>query len=505
MKRAFGFSPEEEEEDGDYDSALPTYAVDGTPTGKAPERTDDNTPTPPERKQSKSTTGNTKNSQQNNTRKEQQSGSHKEPSHETATAPAEPVTAEISDEALPADLFDAVIKLFNEQQPEFVKTCLSTEAQRKYIVDSIADSLKARIKTTIHPISPQQAWNEERKNLTSRIEQLESGSADTESLRKENRRLQLSVDRQKRALLDRINDLETQVVRLNEEKERIYTKKKLPVDTALLDKANSRIDELEKELKKLSDTDESVCTGNVELEENCRKFEAECQKQAEVLKSLEAKCEELETERRRLEEEVKAKEAMAQQLQTKIQVSDVLINDLRNENAAARNELKKTHEEQEIAITQIQQQLDSFEKLKARKDAKIAENTKRINELTKENESLRHTIENNLYNHATSEHSLNEEIRALRSRLETTKAAITQAQQDETGDTPSGNTDTTLDIPGSEPRQQRRRGRPKKVRIDSSLDNTDWFASGKKDDPDFGYHEPPRRPVNDNEAQLTLF
>ncbi len=505
MKRAFGFSPEEEEEDGDYDSALPTYAVDGTPTVKTPERTDDNTPATSKRRHPNPQKGSSKNEPNNSHCSERQSTSSDKPSQNAGSSADKAVTSDISDETLPADLFDAVIKLFNEQQPDFVKTSLSTDAQRKYIVDSIADSLKDRIKKTIHPISPQQAWNEERKHLTDRIEQLESGSADTESLRKENRRLQLSVDRQKRAMLDRINDLETQVARLNEEKERIYTKKKLPVDTALLDKANSRIDELEKELKKLSDSDESVCTGEVELEENCRKFEAECQKQAEVLKSLEAKCEELETERRRLEEEVKAKEAMAQQLQTKIQVSDVLINDLRNENAAARNELKKTHEEQEIAITQIQQQLDSFEKLKARKDAKIAENTKRINELTKENESLRHTIENNLYNHATSEHSLNEEIRALRSRLETTKAAITQAQRDETGDTPSGDTDTTLDIPGSEPRQQRRRGRPKKVRIDSSLDNTDWFASGKKDDPDFGYHEPPRRPVNDNEAQLTLF
>ena len=36
------------------------------------------------------------------------------------------------------------------------------------------------------------------------------------------------------------------------------------------------------------------------------------------------------------------------------------------------------------------------------------------------------------------------------------------------------------------------------------LDNTEWF-SGQKDTPDFGYHEPPRRPSNDNAAQLSLF
>ena len=37
-------------------------------------------------------------------------------------------------------------------------------------------------------------------------------------LRKENSRLQLSVDRQKRALLDRINDLESQLAKQAEEK-----------------------------------------------------------------------------------------------------------------------------------------------------------------------------------------------------------------------------------------------------------------------------------------------
>ena len=58
--------------------------------------------------------------------------------------------------------------------------------------------------------------------------------------------------------------------------------------------------------------------------------------------------------------------------------------------------------------------------------------------------------------------------------------------------------------PERRPRQAKRRGRPRKVKLDDELDNTDWFA-GHKDDPDFGYHEPPRRPANDNEAQLSLF
>lgn len=394
MKRAFGFSPEEEEEEGDYDPTLPTYAVDKAPTmdkasivDKAPiekptERTDNN------------------------------------------TISSQPIATNIGDDSLPADLFDAVIKLFNEQQPEFVRTSLSTDAQRSYIINAISDSLKSRIKSAGTPATT-------------------GHDEDIETLRKENRRLQLSVDRQKRALLDRINDLEAQVTRFNAEKEQIYTKKKLPVDTTEIDNAKSRIAELEKENTNLA-------------------------------------------------ADLKEKTSIEQQLQAKIKVSDVLINDLRNENAASRNELEKIQGEQETVLSEIQSQLDGFEQLKARKDAKIAECTKRINELNEENESLRHTIENNLYNQANSERELREEIQSLRNRLETAEANTAND-----GDEIYGS--------AQESRQSRRRGRPKKVRIDNSLDNTDWFASGKKDDPDFGYHEPPHRPVNDNEAQLSLF
>ena len=403
MKRAFGFSPEEEEEEGEYDSALPTYA-EPAPTQR---------PVTPVHKPT--TENGTPN--RNIKKPESQNDDKKE-----------------IDSNLPADLFDAIINLFNEQQPDFVKSCLSTDAQRKYIIDSHSDSLKSRLST---------------------------GTSEMDVLKKENRRLQLSVDRQKRALLDRINDLEAQIAKYNDEKEKIYTKKKLPVDTEQLDKANAKVAELEEELKN--------------------------------------------------------QESIRKQLETKIQMSDVLINDLRNQGAAARKELENAQEEQESVMAHIQEQLDGFEQIKARKNAKIAErdkaiaaneqkiaeseqriaeykqiiaeSEKRTSELIEENESLRRTIENNLYNQATTERDLRSEIKELKEKLEAATAGNTESQEEASPDE----------------RPSKKRGRPKKARIDNTLDNTEWFATGKKEDPDFGYHEPPRRPVNDNEAQLTLF
>lgn len=402
MKRAFGFAPEGEDEEGDYDPTLPTYAVTKTADEEIEEVPEHaptaSTPTPVEVK------------------------THAAPEKKRQTANT--ASREI-DPTLPQDLFDAVIQLFNEQQPDFVKNCLSTDAQRKYILDSISDTLKKRLAVD---------------------------STERETLRKENRRLQLSVDRQKRALLDRINDLESQVARHNDEKEKLYTQKKLPIDTEQLDKANDKVAELEAKLKE----------------------------QGEIRK----------------------------QLEVKVQMGDQMLNEFRNKYAASRREIEQMQEDQENAMNHIQEQLSGFEQLKEKKNARIAELEKalaekneansevtdateklekRIADLTAENESLHRTIENNLYNQANIESGLRNEIKHLREELNSDSSG---PKQDE--------------IPGDD-RPSRKRGRPRKVRIDSSLDNTEWFASNTKDTTDFGYQEPPHRPANDNEAQLSLF
>ena len=56
-------------------------------------------------------------------------------------------------------------------------------------------------------------WKDEKSRLEARISELEGDDNAMTVLRKENSRLQLSVDRQKRALLDRINDLESQLAK----------------------------------------------------------------------------------------------------------------------------------------------------------------------------------------------------------------------------------------------------------------------------------------------------
>lgn len=470
LRRAFGFSPDSEEEEEDYDPTVPTYAA----------------------------------------------GEHRasQPSQEQhATAPAEAKPASLPDvaaekpsvtESLPNDLFDAVIAVFNEAQPDFVKKCLDTEAQRKYLIASIDSRLREQVENAARTSADR--WKEEKSRLESRIAELEGDDNVIAVLRKENRRLQLSVDRQKRALLDRINDLESQVARQAEEKERFYSHRKPNPSDEELSQAKARIEELEATIASNEEAlKNQAALGNTDAETPAAETEArtiseqeqQIAEQEKQIAERDSRIAELTSECDKLREEAARQSTLREQLEVKTSMSDNMINDLRNQAAAARRELETMQEEQLQAVEQIQKEIDAFEDLKARKDAKISE-------LQDSNASLRRTIETNLYNQANSEMRLRKEIKDLQAQLDAAKNAVESdsAVSEPYREDESASADSAK---AAEKSSARRRGRPRKVKIDSSLDNTDWFSGGKHDDPDFGYHEPPRKPVNDNEAQLSLF
>lgn len=450
LRRAFGFSPDSEDEE-DYDPTVPTYAAVGSHPGQ-PEREIATPPTPSVKKQKD------------------------DGAREVAVAQAA--------ESLPEDLFDAVIEIFNNAQPDFVKKCLDTEAQRRYIVESIDSRLRERAEASLRVSS--ERWAEEKKELETRIAELEGDDNAMAVLRKENHRLQLSVDRQKRALLDRINDLESQLARQAEEKERFYSRRPSSAVEEELSQTKARVAELEAAL----DAAKAEGPSDANLPEADEAKEQMIAERDGQIAELKAECE-------KLREEAARQSTLREQLEVKTSMSDTMINDLRNQAAAARRELETMQQEQLQAVEQIQKELDGFEDLKARKDARIAE-------LQESNASLRRTIETNLYNQANSEMKLRKEIKDLQTRLEASQSSHSAENQPDT-EADGGEMSYGEASKGSERSASRRRGRPRKVKIDSSLDNTDWFSGGKHDDPDFGYHEPPRKPVNDNEAQLSLF
>ena len=493
----FGFGGDNDEDEEEYDSSLPTYAAQprsvtttaitkpaATPASATHTR---ETETPePETEPHDSSEDNAPATQQN------------------VDKAAEPTVA---DPDLPGDLFDALIEQFNAAQPDFISKCLSTDAQRAYLLNSLSDSLKQRLNNTglkIASANNQADDSAERERLQRRITSLEADVKATDSLRQENRKLQLSIERQKRALLDRINDLEAQVAKSHAEKEKFFSDKRNPADAALIDSTNARVKELEQSLsereskiKELTDSIEKLGTASEELSKTLAERDKQIADEA----------------------------SLREQLEVKNRMSDEMLNDLRNQAASARNEYEETCRQQQLALEQIHDQVASFEQVKARleariielkdalKDAKRNDREEQIARLNEENASLRHTIENNLYNQANSENRLRNEIKQLRRQLEEAgKAAATSSPA-----SPYGNTESRPKSMSAEPSAAayptetpperpapRRRGRPKKVKLDEDLDNTEWF-SGQKDTPDFGYHEPPRGPSDGTAAAESRF
>ena len=399
------------------------------------------------------------------------------PSSEKPAEPAKAAAKPASTASLPEDLFDSVIEVFNAAQPEFVRKCLSVEAERKVLIDSISDKLKARA-TESATKSPEVVELESKcEKLAAELKKHDSDAKTIENLREQNRKLSLSVERQKRAMLDRINDLEAQVANLNSEKDKFYTsgarkgnhQPAAPVDTKELDEAKAKVTELETELARQT--------------------------------------------------------TLREQLETKSRMSDEMLTDLRNKAAEARQELEKvtadlneakeelehTTTERDEAIDLINNQLSGFEQLKeklekrildlqaALKEERAKDKTAEVAELKELNASLSTTIENNLYSQANKEKAYQEEIATLKEEINQLRKAKAEAEKKAVPEFAKP----------EEPEQPqpvaKRRGRPRKVKIDSEVGSMDWFGGDGASDPDFGYHEPPTPPKNDNPAQLSLF
>ncbi|MDE6186520.1 MAG: hypothetical protein K2G17_00110, partial [Duncaniella sp.] len=260
FRRAFGFSPDTEEEDGEYDPTVPTYAVNNEPETSAE---------PP----AEPTTAN------------------EEPESETSDPGIDDMPKDndedTPDARLTNDLFDAVIELFNRTQPEFVRECLNVDAQRQYILNSLSESLRQRVDAALS--SDSNKWEKERDELQKKIAELEGDENELTAIRNENRKLRLSAERQKHALLDRIKDLETQLTKQVQEKERFFSRKPSH-DAEELAKATARVKGLEEESESLKAKNSELETRGNELETRGNELEAkikelEAEKADLILKS----------------------------------------------------------------------------------------------------------------------------------------------------------------------------------------------------------------------------
>lgn len=408
-------------------------------------------------------------------------------------------------------IFEGVVDLFNKSLPDFLKSCVDEQAQRQYIFDSLDKSLRdyiVNISAEARRVCESQ-WDKERTKIMAEMIEIKSKYREIESTRDDWKRQQLSAERQKRALSARLHDLEVQVASLEAEKEQYDLENKSLINKLKVSNLKDvDVEALQDEVARLqaalNDARSSAAfaaqeTLAAEKDSEIKKLKSQIEqlkikeemadamindlneKAATALKQLE------ESRNERSEIEFDSQEATAEIEGLKLQVSK-----LKEELEAKNVELEEAQVGLQMIET-IQADMDKFESVKKKKDAKINELQKelklqksRVAELERDAESLKSTIENNLYNQATSENRLRNEIEQL-------KKQISGVNVDET-----------------------EKSEVKISAIDESLDDSDWLISIPPEgtqmrpnadavDENFGYQEPPKKTAPDNEAQMLLW
>lgn len=118
-------------------------------------------------------------------------------------------------------IFEHVVEVFNKALPDFLARSVDPEAERKLLFDSLDQGLKDYIGRLAVDSDRrcEERWNDEQIQLRVEMDKLRQKGEQMEAERTSLKERQLSAERQKRALSNRLKDLEMQVERLEAERE----------------------------------------------------------------------------------------------------------------------------------------------------------------------------------------------------------------------------------------------------------------------------------------------
>lgn len=405
-------------------------------------------------------------------------------------------------------IFDGVVKIFNDSLPGFIKDSVDPEAQRRYLYNALDDSIKNYLKHTDDEARRRNrsSWERERMRLEADNKSLSDKIKSLEEKGEDGRKQQLSAERQKRALAERIHDLESRLATLEAEKEQYELENKSLLNklrlTALqadeVDGTSQQV--IDDELKQRFD---DISQKYAEATDDIEQLKAKAAIADKMINDLNAKTSEA------IQQRELAEKALADMTEAR-DVAATQAAQLQEKLAISSKELSTTLEEVEeareamMAIDEIQEQLSRFEEIKEAKDKRISELGTENNRLSMiveslkaEAASLKKTIESNLYSQAESENALRREIEELRQAASRPGVPVLE-------DLPPEPVKPTV----------RKKRKPKISAIDESIDDTDWLVAAPPkasksmvNEPAqaFGYQPPVKKQQPENDAQMSLW
>lgn len=135
---------------------------------------------------------------------------------------------EESPDEVTARIFEHVIAVFNESLPDFLQKSVDPERERKMLYEALSDDIKAHLKRLEGSVNDRinESWRSEREKMQAEVKTLTQNAKDIEAKRNELKTQQLSSERQKRAMNERIHDLERRLLASEAEKEQIELENK---------------------------------------------------------------------------------------------------------------------------------------------------------------------------------------------------------------------------------------------------------------------------------------
>ncbi len=371
-------------------------------------------------------------------------------------------------------IFDGVVEVLNSNLPPYLRQCLDSEEQCKFIYDHLDESLRGFIAGVARTEAEKanRRWASEKKKLFKQVNDATEQIAHATERASKAEEKALSADRQKRAMTQRNADLERRVARLQAEIEQYDLEK-----NSLLNKL--RVAEVQ---------------GGHSVAAEAQPDNTEKAAAAQLAKDLEAAKTEIETLRAKLDEANKSLEVVAE----------------------------------------IQRQMQNIEEMKKRKNARIKELKAENTQLRTALEALKpETVEqpepvNENTDTAPVVEPVAQEVAESKEEdvIDMTQEPAAMHEPDATGvsaviaddmDMIAAISESDAMIDGGEPavttkkKRKPRARKPKLVAIDQSISESEWLLSSSPMPQDtsmsgFGYQEPPRRnTIPDNPAQMSLW
>ncbi len=492
IKRAFGFAPDE---DNDFDDILSATSSTHTDASDTTESTGNST------------------------------GSERMLQDADSEAPL------TEDPQLTASIFETVVDTFNQALPSFLRESVDPKSQREYLYSMLDKSVREHLALVQQRASrhSEAQWQQRQTSLRVEVETYKEKLRQLEEKQNEARQAQLSAERQKRALSERVHDLESKVLRLEADAEQTELEKKSLVNKLKVANVHDEDNEaLRAEIESLrAKLKESENAANSPDNTPASVQEKVVEKTVEVIKTVdnpetERLLAEAITENAKLktaaariktdhEKELSEAYSVAKELEAKLHMATMNAKELQQELDHANEELRMAEE--------IQEALSRFEEIKQRQE-------ERISTLKDENEKLRRSAEE-------SERQLRDAVeqvdilnKGIAERDQTISRLETTPGTDYTEKEPVVQTPDTDNLDIQDGLELQDEPSPvveadniiaasaATILFDDVLDDTAWVTEPtpvqehSKVQEEFGYRPPKKRPAppaDDATRQLSLF